>query len=76
MARSKAYLFRGMEIRWACASELLNGEADVPAEAVLQFPGGVSDYLKAALEGRPTLTAEPFQGEAKLADGAGRAVAL
>ncbi len=72
MARSKAYLFRGMEIRWSCPQELLNGEADVPAEAVLQFPGGVGDYLKAALEGRPTLTPAPFQGEAKLADGAGR----
>ena len=72
MARSKAYLFRGMEIRWSCPQELLNGEADVPAEAVLHFPGGVGDYLKATLEGRPTLTPAPFQGEAKLADGAGR----
>jgi topoisomerase-4 subunit B len=72
MARSKAYLFRGMEIRWACAPALLNGEADVPAEAVLHFPGGVGDYLRAALEGRPTLTANPFQGEAKLPDGTGR----
>ncbi len=72
MARSKAYLFRGMEIRWSCPQELLNGEADVPSEAVLHFPGGVGDYLKATLEGRPTLTPVPFQGEAKLADGAGR----
>ena len=39
MARSKAYLFRGMEIRWSCPPELLDGDADVPAEAVLHFPG-------------------------------------
>ncbi|MFO1118929.1 MAG: DNA topoisomerase IV subunit B [Rhodospirillales bacterium] len=71
MARSKAYLFRGMEIRWSCPPGLLDGADDVPAEAVLHFPGGVGDYLRSALAGRPTLS-EPFQGEAKLADGAGR----
>ena len=72
MARSKAYLFRGMEIRWSCPPELLDGADDVPAEAVLHFPGGVGDYLRSALEGRSTLSPEPFLGEAKLADGAGR----
>jgi topoisomerase-4 subunit B len=72
MARSKAYLFRGMEIRWSCPAELLDGDAGVPADAVLHFPGGVGDYLRAALDGRPTLTPEAFTGEAKLADGAGR----
>ena len=72
MARSKAYLFRGMEIRWSCPAELVKGDPEVPAEAVLHFPGGVSDYLRSALDGRATLTAEPFQGEAKLAGGAGR----
>lgn len=72
MARSKAYLFRGMEIRWSCPPALLDGEDDIPAEAVLHFPGGVGDYLRSALDGRPALSPEPFQGEAKLAEGAGR----
>ncbi|MBK8211513.1 MAG: type IIA DNA topoisomerase subunit B [Rhodospirillales bacterium] len=72
MARSKAYLFRGMEIRWSCPAELLDGDTGVPADAVLHFPGGVGDYLRAALDGRPTLTPEPFAGEAKLCDGIGR----
>src|SRR3974390_1113737 len=52
MARSKAYLFGGVEIRWRCAPSLL-GEADkVPAEAVFHFPGGLKDYLAADIEGQ------------------------
>src|SRR5271166_3443788 len=48
LCRSKAYLFRGVEIRWSCAPALLNGgKDDVPAEAVLHFPGGLRDSLQA-----------------------------
>jgi topoisomerase IV subunit B len=72
MARSKAYLFRGMEIRWSCPAERVADDAGVPAEAVLHFPGGVADYLHAALGNRPVLTPAPFAGEADLAGGAGR----
>src|ERR1700741_5494150 len=49
MARSKAYLFGGVEIRWRCAAELLKGVEDVPAEASFHFPGGLKDYLAAAI---------------------------
>jgi topoisomerase-4 subunit B len=42
MARSKAYLFAGVEIRWTCAPELLEGVKDVPETAVLSFPGGLA----------------------------------
>src|SRR3546814_12992565 len=42
LARSKAYLFAGVEIRWKCAPELITD--DTPAEAVFQFPGGLSDH--------------------------------
>ena len=40
MARSKAYLFGGVEIRWRCAPELLKGIEDVPAEDTFHFAGG------------------------------------
>src|SRR6266508_4484628 len=33
MARSKAYLFGGVEIRWSCAKEPLRGVEDVPEKA-------------------------------------------
>ena len=38
MARSKAYLFGGVEIRWHCDPALLKGVEDVPAEAELPLP--------------------------------------
>src|ERR1700760_1581270 len=49
MARSKAYLFGGVEIRWRCDPELLKGLEDVPAEDSFHFPGGLKDYLAAAI---------------------------
>ena len=59
MARSKAYLFGGVEIRWRCAQSLLNPEGDVAAEAVFKFPGGLRDYLSREIEGKD-LVAEPI----------------
>jgi topoisomerase-4 subunit B len=71
-ARSKAYLFKGVEIRWSCAEELLGENSTVPAKATLHFPNGLLDYLNATLENRPQVTSEPFSGEAELAEGKGR----
>ncbi len=59
MARSKAYLFGGVEIRWRCAPSLLKPEGDVAAEAVFRFPGGLRDYLAREIEGKD-LVAEPI----------------
>ena len=59
MARSKAYLFGGVEIRWRCAPSLLKPEGDVAAEAVFRFPGGLRDYLSREIEGKD-LVAEPI----------------
>jgi topoisomerase-4 subunit B len=72
MARSKAYLFRGVEIRWSCDSSLIRGDDKTPQEAVLHFPGGLSDYLTGSLEGRDTLTKNMFSGLADLPDGQGK----
>lgn len=43
MARSKAYLFRGVEIKWTCAAERITDAT--PTEAMLHFPGGLADAL-------------------------------
>src|ERR1700681_1892015 len=45
MARSKAYLYGGVEIRWHCAKELLRGLSDVPEKASFHFANGLKDYL-------------------------------
>ena len=71
MARSKAYLFRGVEIRWRCDPALL-GKDDVPVEAVLHFPGGLLDHLNASLEGKVTVTPTSFAGEGKLPGDVGK----
>src|SRR6185369_16390102 len=42
LARSKAYLFAGVEIRWKCAADVITD--DTPPEAVFQFPGGLADH--------------------------------
>ncbi len=66
MARSKAYLFRGVKIRWSCDPKLIKGEDNTPAEDKLHFPGGLKDFLVSKLDGRKTLTPEPFAGRAEL----------
>jgi topoisomerase-4 subunit B len=62
MARSKAYLFGGVEIRWKCDPSLVEG-TDVPAEAVFRFPGGLKDYLAREIEGRPLVVEPIFSGK-------------
>ena len=47
MAKSKAYLFRGVEIRWSCDPSLIKDET--PAEETLKFPGGLLDFLKSEI---------------------------
>ena len=77
MARSKAYLFRGVEIRWSCDKKLI-GKAEiapgepVPESAVLHFPGGLADYLATSLGTRIAVTKEPFSGQADLPRNMGR----
>ncbi|WP_144186793.1 DNA topoisomerase IV subunit B [Elioraea rosea] len=69
MARSKAYLFRGVEIRWRCNPSLIGKDDTTPAEAVLHFPGGLADFLGAATEGREQLTPRHFEGETAMEGG-------
>ncbi|MFL6725021.1 MAG: toprim domain-containing protein, partial [Sphingomicrobium sp.] len=59
-ARSKAYLFAGVEIRWRCDPSLAS--AEVPETAVFQFANGLADHLAEQLGDRPTVTNLPFTG--------------
>jgi len=58
MARSKAYLFSGVEIRWKSALP----DGDTPMEATFHFPGGLADYLGEVLGGASTYAEAPFGG--------------
>ncbi len=66
LCRSKAYLFRGVEIRWTCDPALLKGGDDTPAEAVLHFPGGLRDSLEADIGAQPRVLPQIWSGEAGL----------
>ncbi len=71
MARSKAYLFGGVEIRWRCAPALLQGVENVPAEASFRFPGGLKDYLAKEIEGKELVSDQVFSGKVEKPGGHG-----
>src|SRR4030081_3388788 len=63
MARSKAYLFGGVKIRWHCDPALLRGLDDLPAEAEFHFAGGLKDYLGAAVHADTLVHPDIFSGK-------------
>jgi topoisomerase-4 subunit B len=69
LARSKAYLFAGVEIRWRCDPELIDD--GTPAEAVFQFPGGLADHLREQIGERNCATADFFTGRQDFPNGHG-----
>jgi topoisomerase-4 subunit B len=71
MSRTKAYLYRGVEIRWKCDAARISDAT--PHEAVLHFPNGLADFLAEMVGERATVTPEPFAGriERQGADGSG-----
>jgi topoisomerase-4 subunit B len=69
MAKSKAYLFRGVEIRWACDPSLIKDET--PAEDTLKFPGGLLDFLKSEIGKSNTINSRDFAGRTENKDGRG-----
>ena len=69
MARSKAYLFSGVEIRWSCDPALITD--DTPAQAVFHFPGGLKEFLSSSIEGTTQVTKEMFAGKTGKDDGHG-----
>ncbi|MEO9864654.1 toprim domain-containing protein, partial [Yoonia sp.] len=64
MARSKAYLFSGVEIRWKTGID----DGETPKEAMFKFPGGLADYLNETLSGATTYADAPFAGTVDFKD--------
>ncbi len=71
MARAKAYLFGGVEIRWHCAPELLGTDAPIPAEAIFHFPGGLKDFLVQDIAGKDLVAEQIFSGKIEKPGGHG-----
>jgi topoisomerase-4 subunit B len=58
LARSKAYLFSGVEIRWKSAV----ADGETPQEATFHYPGGLAQYLSDTLSKITTYAERPFAG--------------
>ncbi|WP_317993154.1 DNA topoisomerase IV subunit B [Bartonella gliris] len=71
MARSKAYLFGGVKIRWNCDPAILEDRKNIPEKAVFHFPDGLKDYLLSSLENEYRVTSEIFSGKTKQYNGHG-----
>ena len=71
MARSKAYLFGGVEIRWSCDPSLLPEGSDTPDKAVFHFPGGLKDYLSESIGPEHKVTRDIFSGRSDKKGGHG-----
>ncbi|EJF80877.1 DNA topoisomerase IV subunit B [Bartonella doshiae] len=71
IARSKAYLFGGVKIRWNCDPIMLEGKQNIPAKAIFHFPNGLKDYLLSSLEKEYRVTSEIFSGKIKQRNGHG-----
>ncbi len=71
MARSKAYLFGGVEIRWACDPALLPADGRTPQRATFHFPGGLKDYLETTLGAEQRITTHAFAGRTEKVSGHG-----
>ncbi|MBR6674900.1 MAG: DNA topoisomerase IV subunit B [Alphaproteobacteria bacterium] len=71
MARTKAFLFRGVEVRWHCDESLITGDDKTPVDHILKFPNGVADYLDYLMKDRHAVTKEAFTGRVEFPDNMG-----
>ena len=71
MARAKAYLFGGVEIRWHCDAALLHGVEGVPEEETFHFPAGLRDYLATSINGATLVHPDIFSGRSEKEGGHG-----
>lgn len=70
MARAKAYLFAGVEIRWRCDAALAEKDK-VPTEDTFKFPGGLGDYLQSRLDTSLQVVPALFAGRSEKRSGHG-----
>jgi topoisomerase-4 subunit B len=63
MARAKAYLFGGVEIRWSCDKELLAGTEGIPQEDTFHFAEGLKDFVAVSVEGQALVHPDIFTGK-------------
>jgi len=73
MARSKAYLYKGVEIRWSCDPELITEGSETPEQETIHFPNGVLDFLASEVGETQLVTPDHFYNTAEFSNGEGKA---
>jgi len=69
--KTKAFLFRGIEIRFNCDPALIVEGDTTPTEALLHYPNGIEDYISVLTKDIPLLMPKTFCGRVRLADNMG-----
>lgn len=72
MARSKAFLSRGVKVEWTCNPELLTEDMNIPASTTFFYPGGVADFLAEKTDNKPRILPKIFSGSVDFPDDSGR----
>lgn len=67
LVKSKAYLFKGIQIQWKCDKELLSN-IDIPADSKLHYPGGLIDFLTEDMEDSSAIIKQAFHGNTNIID--------
>ena len=68
MAKSKAYLFSGVEIRWKVDPKCLEQNDETPLTDTFRFPNGLADYLNERLDGASVYSEIPFAGKVQFSE--------
>jgi topoisomerase-4 subunit B len=63
LAKSKAYLYKGVKIEWECYEC-----GDVPSKDSLHFPNGLKDYLESKIKWNDLIGGEIFVGNINAAE--------
>ena len=68
MAKSKAYLFSGVEIRWKVDPKCLEQNDETPLTDTFRFQNGLADYLNERLDGASVYSEIPFAGKVQFSE--------
>ena len=67
MVKTKAYLFKGVVIKWECAPVIAQ-KNNIPQKEEVHFPNGISDYLRSKLSDKELIVPNLFAGDIKIDD--------
>lgn len=62
MVKSKAYLIRGVELRWSCDKSILPSDSNIPEKETFRYPNGLADQLAELFTDKPAITENAFTG--------------